>query len=506
MGSASGRAEGRGSALRAISGLALGFVVATLALSALPVEDPCNALPQLGFVPPVPEGLPQDLPAAALGEEPLFRERKDGETRIFVCGASLTYALPYEPNGAASFATLLEKGYRAVLQRDDFHVRPDAFPAVDSPQVIAEAKKCLAWGATHLLVVLGANEYINRVVYGRALIDDGVLGSVRDRGGRGRILWTALGDRVRSVLPEILHGAPLKAKAADFTESLERAAPGRPSFSGWPIGAADHELLMQRLRRGMREIARLCAAKGVSLVFVLSVHGFDGAPPWCSEIGSADPDVDRLVARVIEAPNPAELPLVLAQLRAKGERADLLYAKALLLRRLGRGKEAHSAFVKAQDLDLAPIHQTSEVRATMRSTAKELGVRLVELNRALEDENGNTGPGRFLDYGHVDLSGHQRIALFLARELAGKELPALPGGHEAEFREAMREQIERKVKKESIQKAKARMALNNGRYYMMMGNFRDALPFLERAAAGLDEASARHSLSLCKRKLAEAAR
>jgi hypothetical protein len=183
-----------------------------------------------------------------------------------------------------------------------------------------------------------------------------------------------------------------------------------------------------------------------------------------------------------------------------------VHARAKIWRAQGR-KEAGAEFRRALDLDLAPLHQTREVRAALQAEAARLGISFLDLNDAFVDVLGVTGPERFLDYAHLDLEGHWQLARHLARTLQGNLLPPLPEGFEAKFDGGMRE-WSAAIQAESIRLARARMSFNLGRYYMAFGNFRDALPHCERAARLLaDEGpGAGEDLEFCRRMLAESGR
>lgn len=174
---------------RALMGLVLGFVLAACAgWLWIPTPDP---LQQLGKV-----GEQMSLPLS--GTKPTFLPlaKPKGEFRAFVVGASLTYGLPYEPEAVASYATLLSVGYRALLGRTDLHIRPEARPAWDSGQILEKAEQLLVYHPDLILIVLGTNEYVNRIVYGKALLPEGLRARVEEAATRSRFLWQRLGEKV----------------------------------------------------------------------------------------------------------------------------------------------------------------------------------------------------------------------------------------------------------------------------------------------------------------------
>jgi tetratricopeptide (TPR) repeat protein len=294
----------------------------------------------------------------------------------------------------------------------------------------------------------------------------------------------------------------------DFEALTRRAEPGRPSLRGLPVGPRDRALLLRALAARLDELAAACQARGCRFVIALSLHGMDGASPWCSELEPGPNELEDYLATVLRQPVVSKLPKIEQLLAERPERADLHYARAKLLRLGGREAEAREEFLRALDLDLAPLHQTSQVRQVLREAAERSGVPFLDLNAALADASGVTGPDYFLDYAHADLAGHRKLALYLAGTLQGNLLPALPAGFEAAFESGMT-RLQQLVVKESIELARGRMSSNLGRYYLAFGNFRDALPHLELATRELareGKSNAGEVLEFCREKLAQVRR
>ena len=490
--------------------LVLGFVV-TIAAFALIDFDPRSRLPSIGDPGKIPGSLgPMPGNKVILGITP----RKEGELRVYFVGASETYALPYEPPGVASYGFQLGAGLRAVLGREDVHARAEGNPALDSPQIVEQALKIVAYGSpTTIVLVVGANEYLNRIVLGRPMSPDEIAGRIGDRSSLSRVAWYELEDWIRS--QESLAGLLRSKNSTAFGQGgfvgfTRQARPGWPAIRGLPVGQRDTTLLVERLRAQIRRLHRACEEKGCELVLALSLHGMDGARPWCSHVGSTPKELNALLQQSFDDPQRADIAKLDAWLSTNPDRADLHYGRARALRAQGRGSEARVEFERALDLDIAPLHQTREIRELLVAEAKALGIVHIDLNDAFRDEHGVTGPDDFLDYAHLTLEGHRRLARWLARKFAGKQLPELPDGWEAKFDAATKAYCSAYVTKSSIELAQARMSLNLGRYYMVFGNFRDALPHLEVAEGGLrgkDEGDGPlRDLEFCREKLAEVGR
>lgn len=446
--------------LKTLLGLALGFGLG-LSLLSFWRKDPTSRMPELGAISQVMAGL-QGLP----------QQRAPGETRVFVFGASMSFGLPYQPEGMASWARVLEQGLREVLPGKTITVRPIAQPAVDATQLSKVVSFLLGWNPTHVLFVLGQNEFLNRVAYGEELLPSRIparVGMLLSDGGRG-------------FFEDLLGRDFLKAKGAGgqaggFFRSLRKARPGRPAIGGLPVSAADQALLVARSRRALDRCLKACQAGGLPLVVCLAPQALDGFPPWLSRIGPPPP----------EAPyGPAKASF------ATGRRA----------RRAGKAKEALAAFWRALDLDLAPLHQTSALRRMVREWCTTKAVPFLDLSVPLQGRDGIAGPSLFLDYAHVDLEGHRRIARYVAAKLQGRWWPKLPEDWPDRFRERAMAWHRDMITDVSRRTARAHLAKNVGRWMLVFGNFEDALPFLEVAVRGLPEhKDLQADLDFCRRAL-----
>ncbi len=455
------KGAGEGFALKTVLGLFVGFVLGLFFLSSWK-KDPTSRLPEVGAITQVMAGL-QGLPA----------KRKQGEIRVFVFGASMSFGLPYQPEGMASWSRVLEQGLREVFPKQAITVRPIAQPAVDATQLSKVVSFMLGWHATHVFFVLGQNEFLNRVAYGEELIPTSLparIGMELSDGGRG-LFEDLLG-------PKFLRKPGSKsAKTLDFFHSLRKARPGRPALSGLPVGAADRTLMIARSRRALERVRKACAARNLPLVVALAPQALDGYPPWLSRIGSKAPDAPY---------GPAKASFV------AGRRA----------RRAHKPTQARAAFWRALNLDLVPLHQTTALRRMIQSWCKTRAIPLLDLSVPLQGPDGITGPSLFLDGAHVDLEGHRRIARFVAESLQGSWWHKLPKGWRDRFTERARAWHRDMVTKISRRTARAHLAKNVGRWMLVFGNFRDALPFLELAVRGLpDHKDLQADLVFCRQQL-----
>jgi hypothetical protein len=407
--------------------------------------------------------------------EELPREVGPGELRIFVIGASETMGFPYEPALHASYGTLLGDGLAALWPERQVVVRVVASTALDSESFAELATKLVAWRPHVLCVTLGNNELGARIAGGRALLPDSMVAEFADRMTRTREVFGSLPwpkDDVRE-----------RRVAEDTGEQLPKrvwqARPGVPAFGGLPVAARDQELLVARLRANLRSIGEAARAAGSRLALCIAAHNLAGN--WPYGMTQRDAEIDRWILRLQRgAADDAVRSAIDAALRRSPSRADLHHANGLLQLH-AHEPGARADLERGRDLDEAPLHTTGPVRAAIRAEAAALGAACIDFDEALLDERGVPAPALFLDHAHLDEEGHLRAAVHLAERLAAEGLiPALPSEWKDAFHAAARERG-KSVSKASRQRARLRMAWNDGVLHMLCGNFRDAL-FLLRGA------------------------
>ncbi|MCA8970972.1 MAG: hypothetical protein KDC95_14350 [Planctomycetes bacterium] len=505
--------------------LVLGFVLTNLAARFLD-DDPLAELPQLGVVPPIPGSLTWPTNVALV-------PRKAGEERVYFVGASETVAMPYEPLGHVSYANLLGAGLQRALGRSDVHVRADGGIALDSPQLAEQARKLLQFGdPTAIVLVVGGNEFLNRLPLTEPMRPDGAFARAIDFSGSAvRLFDTAAGWLMRQSFWPAETFARASGNVAGFDRLVREAAPERPALRGLPIGASDRELMLDRLAAAVRGLAASCRERNVRFVLALAPEGYGVQPPWCSALGPSEGVRDlpfdlanalesARTKRANETPKLEDIDLAI---REYPERADLRHLRGLALAHAGDADaRARVAFDNALDLDKAPLHRTRAVVARLEQLARELGHELLRLDGAFERGGvfaGEDARELFVDYAHPTIAGHRRIAHWLARSALPLLLPGVDVrdgiADDPAFAAGMATVID-SVTERSRVRARGIMFRTVGSYYMCFGNFRDALPVLEESlrvfeawakrddateADRTDVVKAREDVGFCRRAL-----
>jgi hypothetical protein len=412
------------------------------------------------------------------------------ELRVIVLGASVEAGFPYPPP-KISYARQLEAGLRAVHPDRAIHVEPWAQPALDSVRLVTMAERAMAARPDLLVVALGANEFAHRAFSGRHIVPDWMLGRLDEVVLRSRWVFEPPTDTSEEA------ARVLGQRFGDTLGRLARAGrPGHPALSGLPIGDRDRELLIERMRRSMREIATTCTQAGVALVFCVGNYGLGVSWPWGLGEGGPDERIDALVAdvRALEMRGELAAPAgeaLLERARAAAaehpERSEPQMVLSIVLRARGDGEGARFHAERARDLDTVPIHMTGPIRAALVDEAEALGVTCWELDDPLLADDGLPRPGVFLDYGHPIAAGHGEIALAITRWIgedpelsSGLGLAPLDESAADVFRAATAAYRAGALDPSWDRLAPTFADRAIADYHMMVGNFRDAVPLLIR--------------------------
>ena len=442
-----------------------GMGAAVLLLNLVPYDRAAD-------MPPV--SLPPERIASLADLPPL---PQPGEIRLLFVGASLTAGYPYQPGDRVGYPDLVGETLTFLLPERKVVWRTLAVPALDSPRLVELGRMALAYRPRALLFCVGANEFSNRLFYGRHLLPAGPLARVADHFSRARVLvrrlhrWLDPPDRASSLVTQ-----------DRIREKILTGAPGRPAIGGLPVSIADREYLIARMEENMARIHRHCAAAGVPLLFLASPDNLGGAWPWA----------------VVDRPEPAGLAATVARCRAgKGSpaeverlldlapgRADLHFMRGLLRQGDGQFAAAREDFLRAATLDQAPMRATPRIRAALRRRAAALGRPCIELDAGLVTPASGEipDPAFFLDHAHITMAGQARVALHLVGALAeAGRLPPLPAGWRERARTHLAGYLEGRIDPAVRGAAQAVMLWSRGNYFLLFGNYRDALPVYIRA-------------------------
>ncbi len=451
--------------LRAVLGLVVGFLAATLWWNLLP-GGPADVLPSLPAEPKTPA-----IEWSA--------EKGDDEFRVVAVGLSPTMGYPYLPVGVASFATLCDVGLRAAGAAAPKRIRvaPLAMDSADAPTVVELCRLALQHDPDLLLVELGANEASTRLFGERPLIGPGWLGALADRTTRARLPLDALGRELVGASEADGAGVdePGESPQQRAIRRIFEARPGQPLVDGLPVTPLELEALADRAARAIDQIAELAAAAGVEVVVWTSP--FDLHHAWPIGMVGVEPALDELVAR-LRAGEEVGLEEGFAAVENPGDRADAWRVVAELRRRHGVADRDDLPFRRARDLDPAPMHVVGPVIDAVAERAAALeGVHFEALADGLD--------AGFIDVTHPGLAGQRDLALRLRDLLARRDGLAASVPSRDSFLVAVDAFVAARIPTREARIAEGKGARIDVLTHMIFGAVRDALPRFAPALDGL---------------------
>ncbi len=334
--------------------------------------------------------------------------------RVFVFGGSAVAGLGYSEN--ASFSRALERRLRARVAES--YVVNVGVVALSSRQIrrmvddVARLREGEGDGATDVFVLhVGNNEFLE--LHARRFAEtaggqplavrlDEALETSRFYLGVKQVVVKA---RNRALSPRSFATDDLRLPESRLVEVVK-------------IGDEDRAQVVARHRENLRDcVERVRAAGGHPLLMTVATNlewagKEDPAGGWLAEaVGGALPDAPDARTAALQAALE-RVDAALATERPALERWKDLLCRAHVLRALGRGREARDAFVAAKDGDPRLRRCLSAMNDGVRALGAELGVTVVDGERALEATapDGIVGFEDLYDYVHFTPLGAERLA------------------------------------------------------------------------------------------------
>jgi len=411
-------------------------------------------------------------------------EKSPDAYRIFALGGSTTAGRPYDHRVA--FPRWLELRLSALDPSRRWQVINAGAVSYASYRIAVLMRELVRYQPDLFVLYTGHNEFLEERTYRGVLKASPAMRRLRIwlSGWRfyavTRHVWLDL-TRDRSQEPPRL-AAEVEAKLDGWTgldryhrdEELERRV---IEHFGWNLD----------------RIAAQARDAGADLVLVQPVSNLKDFSPFKSEHPpglSRDAVVrfDRRLAAAREAlaaGRPAAALPRLDEAQAIDPRyPELHFRRGQALLALGRIDEAREAFVRAKDLDVAPLRALEALVDRVGRVARDRSLPRVDLPALLAAENERLvghpilGDEQLLDHVHPDIPVHRRIAEELAEELVGRGV-AQPG---PEFSEERWERIYRREVAALDREYYARRDLNLAKVLGWAGKYEEAEPPLRRAA------------------------
>ncbi len=356
------------------------------------------------------------------------REKAPGTYRIFLFGESAALGDPQPAYGMGRYLqALLELRYPEAK----FEVIPAAMTAINSHALVDMARECADYDGDLWIIYMGNNEMVGpfgaMTLFGaeapsRLVIRAG-LAFKRMRLGQ----WMAEhlgGGGVMEALPEQWGGLGM---------FLEKAlAPDDPKRG----------VVEEHFGANLRDMVASGQRAGAGILLCTVGGNLLDCPPFASRHAlSFDAGLagawSNHVSAAVSAQAGGDWAGALAELdHAAGMDAgyaEVRYRQGVVALELGGGEAALAHLRAASDGDALAFRTGSDLNRMVRELAgAESGVGLVDIEELLNEE-GPVGREVFLDHVHYDFAGNERVARWLAEEVAGRLPEAMKGGAKPRF-------------------------------------------------------------------------
>lgn len=390
---------------------------------------------------------PQEFPA----------EKAPGTYRVFAVGGSTTAGRPYDDRVA--FARWMERYLAAMDPSRRFEVVNAGAVSYASYRVVVLMQELVRYRPDLFVVYTGHNEFLEERTYSDLIHEDPRWRRLRFALGRLRTLTLAREGLRRLVRDEEKPSGTVLASEVEARLEV---------WTGLAAYHRDDELrrsIIEHFGFNLRQMARIARDHGVALVFVRPVSNLKDFSPFKSEPGAPD-----------------------------DENADVQFRLGQDALRRGDYDAAKRAFIRAKDLDVAPLRALEPISALVAEVAAESGAALVDLPAILEDDcaarygHRILGNEYLLDHVHPDIAVHSLIAERVIDALArrGVVRPAAAWSSESWSHGRRREIYDREVGALD-RRYYAYRDLNLAKVLGWAGKLAEAEPPLLRAAEVLDD-------------------
>lgn len=329
------------------------------------------------------------------------REKPPGTFRIFCLGGSTTVGYPYWFNGA--FSTFLRSRLHALFPDRPVEVINLGLTATNSFTVLDIARDLADAGPDLLIVYDGHNEFY------------GALG-VASRESRSGARWLTdlslrlLRFRTYRLVRDIylmIGGVFSRTHPGDERGTMmERLARGE----NIPMGSRLYNEALGTFRENLQDIAGLCAARGIPLIFGTQVSNLRTQRPFISlprpgmtpaESKEFDASLGAGLDALAGGHASDGIPFLLNALTLDSLRADAQFALAQCQDSAGEKSAARVAYARARDLDQLRFRASSDFNAAIVAMEDGKHVTVVDIEALFAGTAADSIAGNELIFEHL---------------------------------------------------------------------------------------------------------
>lgn len=419
-------------------------------------------------------------------------EKPPGSLRIFTLGGSTTAGRPYDDR--VSFARWLER-YLELAEPGRGHAVINAGAiSYASYRVVRLMKELVRYEPDVFVVYTGHNEFLEERSYRDVRRSDDPLDSLRGWLVRRRttvLLRQTLG---RSESEESEEGPEEgTATLGDDVRTRLDVWNGLDAYRRDDALAAD---IVRHFAFNLQQMVAIARAHDVRLLLVAPASNLKDFSPFKSQHRDDLTAADRRRFEghmrkghelLASGESAAAVEAFAAARQIDPEHAEAAFRQARALWDDGRAEAAHPLFVRAKELDVAPLRAREVLVEQVRETARDEGLVWVDLPALLaEGDRGwprspTPGAEAFLDHVHPDLEIHALLAAELVDRLAEAGLIEPASSYGEDGRRRIREEALASLDRSYY----ARRDLNLAKVLGWAGKLEEAEAPLRRAAREL---------------------
>lgn len=445
-------------------------------------------------------------------EQQFDADKPEDGYRIFTFGGSTTFGRPY--GHETSFSNWLQALLDASGSSTRYEVVNVGGVSYASYRIVNLMNEMVEYDPDLFIVFTGHNEFLEERTYSEILDERETVTRLRRLLHRSRVytllrdLWRGLGgvdrgsaDGTRvSAQPQEVEVGQREEGETRFQMADEVTAILDQSY-GLDHYQRDRQWrrsVLKHFRVNLDRMVDVARAADVRLVFVVPPSNEKDFSPFKSQVCDSLDGAEHSRWRQLYDLGRSELEdgdlAVARKALARARQIDschagLQYHLGEAALGLGRHDEAKRDFVRARDIDVAPLRATSRIQESVREAARPEHVALVDLVRILErqsrERSGHDilGDEAFLDHVHPRIGVHQELAELLFRKATERGWldPDRP-----------LERIETSALYDSVmggldESYRASRDLNLAKVLTWLGKTEEAAGFIERAAEALPD-------------------
>lgn len=344
---------------------------------------------------------------------PILKQKPANGFRVAVIGESTVAGYPYF---YATFCDRLSIALDDVLPERKCEVINGGLVGWTTFRLLFILDECLKQKPDVVIWMVGHNEErsADNVLRLRARAENPVRETFLGLIGKLHVVrWliSQQATRVRSFAPEL-------------TRSMPRIGP-------------EANLIKEEFREGLREVVAKVAASGAKLILTTMPRNARTLAPTGSgnRADISESDLENFNYNIREASAAFDikdytraLSFIDAAIRIDKTPAAAHFFRGRILEQIGRGEDAHLAFVESMERDFWPSRAREWIQQMIREQASASGAALVDL-LSIFDSRGScntAGPEFFCDDVHPNLEGHRLIAELLLQAIRELNIP-IPG-------------------------------------------------------------------------------